>query len=350
VPDLPTVDAPCFLCGAVESEPCWSTPDRAFGAPGVFTVVRCLRCGFLYQRPRVRDENLADCYPDHYPRHQEPSPRIPFKGSSGRVRAVRWLLATELGYRQFHDGHAGVFTRVQARLMRRRLTWDCPPWRGGGRYLDVGCGSGGSLGAAKALGWQVSGIEIDAAAADKARRFTDSIHVGDVLGAPFAAGAFDVVSAFHVLEHVPDPVAVLRRMRQWLAADGLLIVEVPNAGGVGARLFGRAWSGLELPRHLSHFTPESLTRAVEAAGGRVAWVRHQAKPRYYLWSLGLWLRDRGCRRLARAAEWRPIYGLLKLSLELTLPLCRWMQRGEVIRIGVVPATPLSAQRVGTVSE
>ena len=48
------------------------------------------------------------------------------------------------------------------------------------------------------------GIEVDAAAAEKARRFADELHVGDVLTAPFAPAQFDVVTALHVLEHVPD--------------------------------------------------------------------------------------------------------------------------------------------------
>jgi hypothetical protein len=71
VPGLPTIDAPCFLCAAQDSEVVWSTPDRALGVPGRHSVVRCRACGFLYQRPRVRDESLAECYPDRYPRHQE---------------------------------------------------------------------------------------------------------------------------------------------------------------------------------------------------------------------------------------------------------------------------------------
>jgi SAM-dependent methyltransferase len=250
------------------------------------------------------------------------------------VRAVRWALAWGLGYTVWRTGGAGLLTRLRARLMLRRLRWDCPPWRGRGRYLDVGCGSGGALGVARALGWQVAGVEVDEAAAAKARRFSARVHAGDLQAAPFAPGEFDLITAFHVLEHVPDPVGAVRRMLGWLAPGGLLVIEVPNAGGLGARLFGRAWSGLELPRHLSHFTPATLERAVGQAGGRVVWCWHQAKPRYYLWSLGFWLRDHGVPRLARAAEWRPVYGALKLGLELTLPLARWARRGEVIRIGI----------------
>ena len=320
----------------------WSTPDRAFAVPGDYAVVRCLGCGLLYQRPRVRDDHLGDCYPDHYPRHQEPSPRIPFKGSDGRVKAARWALASDLGYTALRDAKVGLLTRVRGALLRRRLRWDCPPWIGRGRYLDVGCGSGGALAVAKALGWRVAGIEMDAAAAGMARRFSDEVHTGDIMAAPFAPASFDVVSAFHVLEHVPDPVAVVRRMLEWLAPGGVAVIEVPNAGGLGAALFGRAWSGIELPRHLYQFTPESLDRVVERAGGRTIWRWHQAKPRYYLWSLGHWLRDRRRDGLARAAEWRPIYGFLKLFLEVTLPLARWAGRGEVIRIGVVPTLPGSS--------
>src|SRR5262249_2826997 len=157
------------------------------------------------------------------------------------------------------------------------------------------------------------------AAAAKARRFTSELYVGDVLSAPFAAGRFDVVSAFHVLEHVPDPVAVLRRLLHWLPPRGTPILEVANAGRPRAAMFGTAGSGLERPRHLSHFSPATLRRAAEQAGGRVDWIWHGAKPRYYLWSLAFSLQDGGWSWLARATQWRPIYGALKLLLELTLP-------------------------------
>jgi SAM-dependent methyltransferase len=279
----------------------------------------------------VRDDVLALCYPDHYPRHQEPSPRLPFRGSRARIRAVRCALATHLGYRAFRDD-VGLLTRLHARMLVRRLRWSCPPWVGGGRYLDVGCGSGSMLGVAQALGWQVSGIEVDEAAAAKARRFTAALHVGDVLDAPFADGCFDLVTAFHVLEHVVDPVAVVRRMLDWLAPGGLLVIEVPNAGGLGAALFGRSWVGLELPRHLSHFTPATLERTIEAAGGSVTSCWHRAQPRYYVWSLATFFRDHACDRLARSIEWRPVRGALKLALEAALPLVSHMRRGEVIRV------------------
>jgi SAM-dependent methyltransferase len=332
---LPTVEAPCAICGGSGADPVWATPDRAFAVPGHYTVARCRGCGFLYQRPRVRDEHLAACYPDHYPRHQEPSPRMPLKGSKSRQRAARWALADGLGYGAFREARVSLTTRLRGRRMLRRIRWNCPPWIGAGRYLDVGCGSGGSLGVARALGWRVAGIEMDEAAAALARRFTDELHVGDILTAPFAPGRYDVVTAFHVLEHVPDPVAVARRMLHWLAPGGLLIVEVPNAGGLGARLFGGAWSGLELPRHLSHFTPETLERVIDKAGGRIVWIWHQAKPRTYLWSLSALLRDRGWNALADFTEWRPVYGVLKLGLELLVPLARVARRGEAIRIGAV---------------
>ena len=332
---LPTIDAPCAICGDGGADPVWATEDRAFAVPGHYTVVRCRRCGFLYQRPRVRDEHLAACYPDHYPRHQEPSPRMPIKGSPGRQRAARWALAEGLGYEALRDANVSLATKIRGRRLLRRIRWSCPPWTGAGRYLDVGCGSGGALGVARALGWRVAGIEMDDAAAAKARRFTDELHVGDVLTAPFAPGRFDVVTAFHVLEHVPDPVAAARRMLDWLAPGGLLIVEVPNAGGLGARLFGGAWAGLELPRHLSHFTPATLEAVIEKAGGAVVWTWHQAKPRTYLWSLSAWLSDRGWSALARATELRPVYGALKLGLEVVVPLVRRARRGEAIRIGAV---------------
>jgi len=331
----PLEDVDCVLCGGTAAAPVWRTRDRAFGTPGIYAVVRCGDCGLLYQRPRVRADRLGDCYPDEYPRHQEPSPRSPLRGSPRRMRIARHALASALGYPAPVAG-AGPVERWQAQRMARRLVWSCPPWVGERRLLDVGCGSGSFLGVARDLGWRCAGIEMDAAAAEKARRFTSELFVGDVLAAPFASGSFDVVTAFHVVEHVPDPVAVLARMLDWTAPGGRVIVEVPNAGGIGAALFGGAWSSLELPRHLWHFTPETLSRLVSRAGGRVTTWRHGAKPRHYLWSLGHWLEDHGHPAAARLVG-GPLRGPLKLALELTVPLASKTGRGEVMRVEIVKA-------------
>ena len=329
-----TIDAPCALCGDADAKPVWTTRDRALGVPGTYTVVRCQGCGFFYQRPRVCDEDLAACYPDNYPRHQEPTPRLPLKGSESRLRAVRWALAARLGYTALLDPRPRLRTRVRGMILLPRLRWDCPPRIGHGRCLDVGCGSGATLGLMRSLGWTTAGIEVDAAAAEKARQFADTVWTGDALSAPFPPGQFDMVTAFHVLEHVPDPVALVRRMLDWLSPGGLLIIEVPNAGGLGASVFGSAWSGLELPRHLSHFTPGSLARSVQQAGGQIAWCWHRTKPRHYLWSLRILLREQGWPAAAHLTETRIVYGMLKLFLELTVPLVSRARLGEVIRVGI----------------
>jgi SAM-dependent methyltransferase len=330
----PLEDTACVLCGEATAHAVWTTRDRAFGIPGTYTVVRCDGCGHLYQRPRVRADRLADCYPDGYPRHQEPSPRSPFRGPAARQRAARWALAWALGYPPPPDPPS-VLDRWRAWRLGPRIVWDCPPCVGARRLLDVGCGSGGFLGVARDLGWQCAGIEMDPAAAAKARRYTPSIFIGDILEAPFTPGTFDLVTAFHVLEHVPEPRRVLERMLDWTADEGRVIVEVPNAGGLGASLFRAAWSGLELPRHLSHFTPATLGRLVEQSGGRLVRWRHRAKPRQYLWSLGHWLDDRGYPRFARAIT-GPLRGPLKLGLELALPLVARAGRGEAVRIEIAP--------------
>src|SRR4030095_16346994 len=110
-------------------------------------------------------------------------------------------------------------------------------------------------------------IEIDPEAAAHARKVTPDVFHGDPMDAPFAPGSFDLVTAFHVLEHLPDPVGVLRRMLGWLAPGGVAVVEVPNVSGVGGRVFGRYWSGLELPRHPCRLPPGPMgARAGRAAG------------------------------------------------------------------------------------
>lgn len=304
----------------------------ALGVPGTFPLARCRGCGLLHQNPRVREDQLDRAYPDNYPAHARDAEMPRMLREAGP--AVRWALATRLGYRHLDASDAGPRDRTWARLHGRKIRENFPPWIGAGRLLDVGCATGRFLHQMKAVGWRVSGVEIDPVAAGKARSVTPDVFVGDPVDAPFAAGAFDVVTSFHVVEHLPRPLPALERMLGWLAPDGLMIVEVPNVAGAGGRLFGRYWSGLDFPRHLVHFTPATMAAMVERAGGRVVATSHRTKPRYLTRSLRHWLRDQpGARhRLTLAAlDSRLGRGAAKLALELVMPVNRPLGLGEAVR-------------------
>src|SRR2546428_587924 len=248
--------------------------------------------------------------------------------------AVRWALATWLGYQHLATSPPGATARAWARLHRRKIRENFPPWIGQGRLLDVGCANGRFLHQMKMVGWRVAGVEIDPVAAAKAKAVTPDVFVGDPVKAPFATGAFDVVTSFHVVEHLPRPLAALARMIGWLAPGGLLIVEVPNAGGARSPLVRRHLNRLGFPRPLVHFTPATMTAMVERAGGRVVAASHRTKPRYLTRSLRHWLREQpGARhRLTLAAlDSRLGRGVAKLTLELLMPINRPLGLGAVVR-------------------
>jgi SAM-dependent methyltransferase len=322
----------CPLCGAPRATALCAERDLALGVPGRFTLARCEACGLLYQNPRVRRDELDRMYPDDYPPHaREPDRERVARAHSA---AVRWVLAERLGYRHLATGEVGWRDRLRARWRQRRVEKVYPPWHGRGRLLDVGCATGRFLQQMAAVGWRVSGIELDAVAAAKARTVTPDVVIGDPADVSLPPGSFDLITAFHVVEHLPDPAAALRRMLGWLAPHGLLIVEVPNVGGWGGTLFGRFWSGLDFPRHLVHFTPATMRALVERCGGRVVDEWHWSKPRWIIRSLRFWLAERGGRpgRLALAAlDSRTGGGLAKLVLEVVLKAAGPARRGEVAR-------------------
>lgn len=188
------------------------------------------------------------------------------------------------------------------------------------------------------VGWHVTGIELHPGAAELARQVTKEIFEGDLMAAPFPDGAFDLVTAFHILEHLPDPQSALRQIVRWLAPGGRAVVEVPNFESLGRRLFEADWYGLDLPFHLSHFTRESLTRFVERAGGRVVDVRQFSDPHYVTKSLECRADDpNGGRGMARA--WLSLFRssagkrLMKFGLWAA---CR-AGAGEAIRVTIMPA-------------
>lgn len=136
-----------------------------------------------------------------------------------------------------------------------------------GTLLDLGCSAGSFLESMRGASWSLHGIEMSAQAAKIAeKRSGAQVFVGDILDAPFPRESFDVVTCFDVLEHVYEPGRVMRRIADWLKPSGIFYVLVPNIDSAEARVFRTYWHGLELPRHLFHFSPQSLSFLAESVG------------------------------------------------------------------------------------
>jgi SAM-dependent methyltransferase len=152
-----------------------------------------------------------------------------------------------------------------------------PLYRDGGRALDIGCGNGHYLLFLKAMGWKTAGFDISDNVSAAVTEAGIPIYTGSIEGLPPHAGAFDLITLWHALEHFHDPLGDLRTIRRLLADGGRLLIEVPNSDAITARVFRNDWFQWDLPRHLSHFTPKSLARLLGEAGFRVERLMHLHK-------------------------------------------------------------------------
>lgn len=132
--------------------------------------------------------------------------------------------------------------------------------------LDIGCGRG-DLGAALGRrGWQVSGIDPSPSACALAEARGIAVHVGTLASVSLEEESFDAAVMTHSLEHVVDPRGDLGRVRRLLRPGGTLVISLPNFGSWQRRQFGANWFPLELPRHRTHFTRDSLEHALTGEG------------------------------------------------------------------------------------
>jgi SAM-dependent methyltransferase len=140
-------------------------------------------------------------------------------------------------------------------------------FKSGGALLDLGCSSGGFLTAMKGPSWKLYGIEMSEHVAQMARaRSGAEVFAGDIMSAPFLPASFDAITCFHVFEHLYRPREVLAKVASWLRPGGVFYTMMPNIESAGARIFRSYWYALELPRHLCHFSPESLNVIAKTAG------------------------------------------------------------------------------------
>ena len=204
--------------------------DRLHGRQERYALVRCPECSLVWLSRPPKPEQMHLHYTDAY--HKLIS-------AGGQNSPHRW------------------------RDRKAALT----PHKSSGALLDLGCSSGAFLESMKSEPWKLFGIEMSAEGARTAEgRSGAQVFVGDIPDAPFASESFDVITCFDVLEHVYEPRRVMEKVREWLKPGGIFYVLVPNIDSAEARVFGTYWQGLELPRHLSHFSPASLSNLARSVG------------------------------------------------------------------------------------
>jgi len=260
---------PCPLCGSNAPQPVHELADWLYYTDGWHRLVRCTDCGLLYLNPRPTRDAMPRYYPVEY---------APFERADTDAHP-RWRNP----WRAY-----GLAKRCRAvmRLVPR------------GRLLDVGCASGAFLAAMRDTGaWEVIGLERDESAAAWTReQYGITVRNVDVDEAMFDVGAFDAITLWDVLEHLPSPGDTLRRLHPWLRAGGWLVLRVPDGGSLWARLFGRYWAGLDAPRHLVTFDRSTLRRLLAACGYTVKaeWTLSGTHAMAVL-SMNAWLRGTGRR-------------------------------------------------------
>jgi len=273
--DIGVVPCPsCFLCGNVGAELYTDTVDWLFGVPGRWAIRICSGCEVAWPDPQPRAEELPKLYSRYHTHHRVPETRF-----EGLRRAIRQCVLVRMGY----------LVPLPKEILPRLLS-HVPSLAGAaaldvmnlapsaiGTLLDVGCGNGQFMERMRDLGWNVCGVDPDPAAARKGRRQGLQIFVGTVSDVPDTT-RFDVITLNHVVEHVPDPIGLLRECRRRLRPrTGTLVITTPNIKSLGHRWFKKYWRGLEVPRHLVLFSPAALTDCVVRSGLRVRTLRTETR-------------------------------------------------------------------------
>ena len=231
-----------------------------------------------------------------------------------------------------------LFDRQRLALLRRVAP---PP----ARLLDAGAGRGRFVAAAAAAGYKARGIEPSPGAAAAATElYRAVVETARIESAGVEPASLDAVVLWHVLEHVEDPAAALRRVGEWLRPGGGLLVGVPNLASLQSRLGGERWFHLDLARHRTHFTPVGLRALLERTGFAVEAERHVLAEHN---PFGLW--QTAVNRFTRTPSW------LFNALQRNAPLC---SRDALVTLLALPLLPVAvvvelaaglARRGGTIA-
>ena len=203
-----------------------------------FHICECLNCGLLYTMPRPDKEKIGAYYKSEaYYSHQE--------NKKGFIPKVYERVKT-----------------INLKYKYRLATSGMQP----GKLLDIGCGVGDFLHTAEMHGWECIGVEpSEDAKAIAQKRMKGMIITSEELES-FSDGAFDVITMWHVLEHVDDLKWQVAQLQRLVKPSGRVVIAVPNYKSYDGQYYKEHWAAYDVPRHLNHFNQITLSKIFKTSG------------------------------------------------------------------------------------
>jgi len=264
----------CSLCGQEGQSLYQGMVDWLFGVPGMWGMRQCRPCGLAWLDPQPVAEDIIKLYSRYYTHCSLPVTRL------ARLRsAILQCQLAKLGYAvdPAKDILPRLLFHIPSVARTAALEVFALPACEIGELLDVGCGNGEFIARMHSLGWTVAGVEPDSQAVAHVRSRGLEVFSGMISDVP-SSERYDVITLSHVIEHVIDPLELLRECRNRLRpGTGRLMITSPNLGGLGHWWFKGYWRGLEVPRHLNVFSPAALRECVERAGLAVQSLRTESR-------------------------------------------------------------------------
>jgi 2-polyprenyl-3-methyl-5-hydroxy-6-metoxy-1,4-benzoquinol methylase len=249
--------------------------DRLHGIAGAYKVMRCIKCGLMRTNPRPTPETIGTYYPSDYGPYQG----VDLTPTPSRSCIKKWLKD---------------LLRLESKSIPPIAT---------GRLLEIGCANGSYMEQMRNAGWMVEGIEFSESVAERARQKGFKVQTATVETAQPPTDPVDIVAAWMVLEHLHEPIKALQKMRSWVKPGGYLIASIPDSSSLELKIFKHRWYALQLPNHLYHYTPKTISQILEASGWKLTQVTWQKNCNNLLWTLEYWAKDKKRFFLMTSVQW-----------------------------------------------
>lgn len=243
----------CPICGVKKSKKVIETKDF-FLSNEAFSISKCQKCGFHFTNPRPTADHLGPYYEsEEYISHSNSNQGL-------------------FGF---------LYQRIRKYTLRKKYQL-VNSYKSGHRVLDIGCATGQLLNEFKCRGWESVGIEPD----PDARTYAEEKYHLKVLPEEqmnaLVDHSFDVISMWHVLEHVSDLDQRMKDLQRLIKANGVLFIALPNIESWDAQHYGKHWAGLDLPRHLYHFNKANVKMLFEKHAFTVCKILPMKFDAYYV--------------------------------------------------------------------